>query len=99
MTTDREILYRQRELTRYFYEVGDAVEVLKDIYEAADDHSPGGYVARKGDKVIIREMASQEWQMTYPFNYVHPFYVAHEWVKGKERFVIGPHEIAPWRDK
>lgn len=97
--SDKEILYRQLELTRFFYEVGDAVEVCKDIYEGADDHSPGGYVARAGDKVIIREIYSAEEQYKYPFCRVHPFKVAHEWVKGKERFVIGPHEIAPWRDK
>lgn len=96
---EREFLYRQLELTRFFYEVGDAVEVCKDIYEGPDDCHPGGYVARKGDKVIIREIASKESQMNYPFCRVHPFYVAHEWVTGKERFVIGPHEIAPWRDK
>lgn len=99
MTTERELLYRQLELTWLFYAVGDEVEVCKDIYEGADDCHPGGYVARKGDKVIIREIASTEKQYNYPFCRVHPFSVAHEWVTGKERFVIGPHEIAPWRDK
>jgi hypothetical protein len=27
-----------------------------DLYEHADDHSPGGYLARKGERLIVRKV-------------------------------------------
>lgn len=36
--------------------VGDEVELVCDIYEHADDHSPGGYLARKGETLVIRRI-------------------------------------------
>lgn len=38
--------------------VGDAVMLRQHLYEPADDHSPGGYLAMKGEKLIVRELRS-----------------------------------------
>lgn len=39
--------------------VGDEVTLLKDIWEDADDCAPGGYLARKGEKLIVRRLAPE----------------------------------------
>jgi hypothetical protein len=37
-------------------QVNSKVRLLKDVYEDADDHSPGGYLARKGETLVIRHI-------------------------------------------
>lgn len=50
--------------------VGDEVVLTRDIYEEADDHSPGGYLARKGEKVIVR--AADANARRFPYSVSHP---------------------------
>lgn len=47
-------------------EIGSRVRLLSDIYEHADDHSPGGYLARCGEELIVRGFGKH-----------FPFYVSH----------------------
>lgn len=92
----REPYWQQLDLTWYFFDVGDVVEIVKDIYEGANDHSPGGYYANVGDKVIIKSKYTLEELLKYPSRFKHPFSVAHEWVTNNACFVVGGDEIAPW---
>lgn len=38
------------------FKVGDRVTPRHDLYEYADDHSPGGYLARAGDHLVVRHV-------------------------------------------
>lgn len=67
------------------YRVGDRVRSKEAIYEPADDHSPGGYVCRKGDLLIVREARTKgEW----------PLSVSHEDVTDSS-FACGLDEVVP----
>ena len=66
------------------YEIGQRVKVIADIYEPPDDHSPGGYCARKGDIVVARSIRPNgEW----------PVSVSHEDRTDGNTFSIGLNEI------
>lgn len=43
-------------MSALIFKVGDAVTLKADLYEAADDHSPGGYLARKGELLLVRRV-------------------------------------------
>jgi hypothetical protein len=51
--------------------VGDKVQMACDIYEAADDHSPGGYLASKGEAMIIRAVDPKARQFPYSISHPH----------------------------
>lgn len=71
------------------FKVGDAVALKADLYEPADDHSPGGYLARRGEKLIVREVRSQtQW----------PLRVSHEHRTDGRSFVVGPAEVTAWTE-
>lgn len=36
------------------FNVGERVKLRRDVYEHADDHSPGGYLARAGEVLVVR---------------------------------------------
>jgi hypothetical protein len=49
--------------------VGSKVIMKRDLYEGPDDCHPGGYLAKKGDRLIVREIRDAgQW----------PFKVSHE---------------------
>jgi hypothetical protein len=51
--------------------VGATVRLLEDIYEAPDDYSPDGYLARRGVELLVRASRTS-W--VSPFDY----YVSHQ---------------------
>lgn len=65
-------------------EVGDEIELICDIYEHADDHSPGGYLARKGEKLVVRRI--------YADGKPRPYSVSHHGVLDST-FVVDAHEF------
>lgn len=88
--------YLQLDFSYLFFDVGDKVEVLKPMVESPSDCAPGGILAKTGEMVIIKKIASLEEQFTYPYLREWPFAVAHECVSDGSSFRIGAHEIAPW---
>jgi hypothetical protein len=70
------------------FTVGDAVMLRKDLYEGPNDCSPGGYLARRGEKLIVRGLrAGREW----------PLCVSHECRTDGNTFAVGCAEVEPWR--
>lgn len=51
--------------------VGATVRLLVDIYEAADDYSPGGYLARRGEELIVRA-GRRNWVSPFDYCVSHP---------------------------
>ena len=69
------------------FAIGDAVTPKAGIYEAADDHSPGGYLAQRGDKLIVRHFGSQPWR----------YFVSHEGRTDGNSFGVQASEIERWQ--
>ena len=69
------------------FKVGDAVELKADLYEHAEEHSPGGYLARKGERLIVRKLwgpdALSAWTVS----------VSHESRTDGLTFSVAPDEI------
>jgi hypothetical protein len=65
------------------FQEGHKVKAKQSIYEVADDHSPGGYLCRKGDVLIVR---------TCPNNCTYPLYVSHEPITDRS-FGVSPEEL------
>lgn len=38
------------------YELGQKVKLLKDVWDDGQDHHPPGYLARKGEILIVRAL-------------------------------------------
>jgi hypothetical protein len=70
--------------------VGDAVMLRADLYEGPDEHAPGGYLARRGEKLIVRKLHSR---CSGP----HPIDVSHEHRTDGITFCVSADEIEPWR--
>ena len=62
---------------------GMNVYLLKDIYDGPDEYSPGGYLARHGDILIIKKLRPD-----YNCMSVH-----HPHVTNGSSFTVYPHEI------
>lgn len=62
--------------------IGDKVELLTDIYDDGEDHHPPGYLAYKGDVLIIHTIRAQSIS------------VAHVEVEGNS-FFVWLHEFKP----
>ena len=69
---------------------GQVVRPLADCYEPTDDHSPGGYLGRKGDKIVVKEVKDTA--------YSYSVAVHHEGVTDGSAFMVSPTEIEPWID-
>ena len=66
------------------WKAGDEVTVVDPVYEAADDHSPGGYLARPGEKLIVRQVRDRgQW----------PISVSHETVTDGSAFSVSTEEL------
>lgn len=65
--------------------VGDEVEIVCDIYEGPDDCSPGGYFAKKGETLIVRDVRPES-----PFFQI---YVSHAHITDNS-FGVRANEIA-----
>ena len=78
------------------YKVNDAVKIVKNIYEAATEHHPGGFIALKGQKVIIRAVRDETilylGEIDRP---TRPYEVSHEDVLDRT-FSVAEDEIKPW---
>jgi hypothetical protein len=47
------------------FAVGDAVTMRANLYEPADEHAPGGYLAMRGDRLIVREVrGAGQWPIS-----------------------------------
>lgn len=62
---------------------GDRVRLLADIWDDGQDHHPPGYLARRGEVVIVRKVDS---------GHEFPFCVSHEQVTNQS-FRVGANEI------
>lgn len=66
--------------------IGDKVTATQAIYEGPDDHSPGGYLCKNGDTLVIRGIYDRpgvRW----------PYSVSHEDVTDMS-FSVSASEIA-----
>ena len=68
------------------YVVGQKFRITKDIYEPPDEYAPGGYLAMKGDTVVVRKCTGYR---------VYPIAVSHENRDGPETFLAAPDEVEP----
>jgi hypothetical protein len=73
--------------------VGDAVMLLADLYEGPDDCHPGGYLAKRGEKLIVRRVSDR---VTFEGD-VMGVHVSHEDRTDGLTFAVRPSEIGPWR--
>jgi hypothetical protein len=48
--------------------IGDRVRLLADIWDDGQDHHPPGYLAHKGEVLIVRSVTPGHW----------PIYISHE---------------------
>lgn len=69
------------------FAVGDAVTLRADLYQEPDDYSPGGWLARRGEKLIVREVREGREM---------PFAVSHEDRTDGNAFMVSSSELAPW---
>lgn len=77
----------QTDQINHGFSEGDAVMVREDLYEGPNDHSPGGYLARRYEKLIVRKVRiNGEW----------PLCVSHESRTDGATFSVAPAEIEPW---
>ena len=68
--------------------IGQRVRAPHGIYEAADDHSPGGWWAKAGDELIIRHIGNLKYE--YPITVSHDRQDAYNFcVKPDELELIG----------
>ena len=74
--------------------VGDTVMLRADLYDGPDDHHPGGYLATKGEKLIVRKL-----QTDYVLPWSDPLCinVSHEDRTDGLTFVVRLSEIEPWQ--
>jgi hypothetical protein len=74
--------------------VGDAVMLRADLYEGPDDCHPGGYLAKKGEKLIVRKVKTD-----YALPWSDPLCVnvSHEDRTDGLTFAVRQSEIEPWR--
>lgn len=74
-------------MAEHAFSVGCAVMVRADLYEGPDDYHPGGYLAKRGDKLIVREVRPRgEWTIA----------VSHEDRTDGLMFVVADYEIEPY---
>lgn len=66
--------------------VNDKVRIKQDIYEYPDGDSPGGYLAEKGDIVVIRMIKTDT-------NFIWTHCVSHEDRTDGATFVVAEDEI------
>lgn len=66
--------------------VGDRVKIKEDIYEHPDGDSPGGYCARQGDIVVIRNI-------NHETHFVWNHSVSHEDRTDGATFLVDKDEI------
>lgn len=81
-----------KQLSFIFWDVGDEVVLTKDIYELANDFSPGGYVGAKGDVVTVKKVYIDDAKR-YPIHYDMPYAVAHHWALPGAMFAAYVDEI------
>lgn len=75
--------------------VGDAVMLRADLYEGSDDCHPGGYLAKKGEKLIVRKVKTD---YLLPWSDPMCINVSHEDRTDDLTFVVRQSEIEPWRE-
>jgi hypothetical protein len=67
------------------------VMLRADLYEGPDDCHPGGYLAMRGEKLIVRRVrelrAFGSWTIS----------VSHEGRTDDVTFAVAPAEIEPWQ--
>lgn len=67
------------------YAIGQRLRITTNIYEAADDHAPGGYLALKGDTVVVRGFSFRNYFLR----------VSHENFTTGAAFLVGADEVEP----
>lgn len=74
--------------------VGDVVTLRADLYEGPDEDHPGGYLARKGEKLIVRKVKTD---FVLPWSDPLCINVSHEDRIDGLTFVVRQSEIEPWK--
>lgn len=72
------------------FDIGDVAMLTKDIYEEGEDLPPG-YIAWRGDVVVVQKVASVAEQERYAYLAERPYAVSHHGAKGC--FRVSPDEI------
>lgn len=67
------------------YTVGQRVRLLSDIWDDGQDHHPPGYLARRGEVLIVRGLDP---------GYEHPILISHEPITDQS-FRVALNEIEP----
>lgn len=70
------------------FALGDAVMLRSDLYKEPDEYAPGGYLARRGEKLIVREVR-EGLEM--------PIAVSHETRTDGNAFMVRSSELEPWK--
>ena len=68
------------------YAIGQRLRITRNIYEPPNEHAPGGYLALKGDTVVVRRCTARE---------AYPVAVSHENYEGTATFLAAPDEVEP----
>ena len=83
--------------------VGDIVFIKKGVFQPADDHGPGGMLAKRGDAVVVTairvnpndyvtaqiDKEAKSCELKYTITVRHP------WVKDGSGFIVYRNEIMP----
>lgn len=67
--------------------VGDGVMLRADLYEGADECHPGGYLAKRGEKLIVRTVREHS---------KFPLSVSHEGRADGLTFSVSAAEVRSW---
>lgn len=76
------------------FKVGDAVALRADLYEGPDEDHPGGYLARRGEKLIVRKVKTD---FALPWTDPLCVNVSHEDRTDGLTFVVRQSEIEAWK--
>jgi hypothetical protein len=71
------------------FAVGERVQLLVDIWDDGQDHHPPGYLARRGEVLIVRSLDP---------GHEFPVLVSHEEVTDRS-FRVGLGEIRTWKQE
>lgn len=69
--------------------VGQEVRLRSNVWESANEYSPGGLCGKRGDKLIVKTVM--------PETYYFPIAVHHPEVTNGNAFCVRADEIEPWQ--
>lgn len=68
------------------YKIGDKVRLLEDVWDDGEDHHPPGYLARRGEVLIVRSID--------PVGREYPLAISHKEITDNS-FRVALSEVEP----